>query len=48
MKEEEGRRIAAMDAFHMVEKSLKELKTKLQEEEKERKTTIVALDTVER
>ena len=36
MKEEEGRRIAAGDAFHVAEKSNKDLKAKLVEEEKER------------
>ena len=38
MKEEEGRRIVAVDAFHMAEKSIQELKTKLprrREKEKE-------------
>ena len=48
MKEEEGRRIVAMDAFHVTEKRNKELKTRLQEEEKERKSATVVLDTVER
>ena len=48
MKEEEGRKIAAVEAFQVVEKSVKELKTRLQEEEKERKSTTTALDTAER
>ena len=48
MKEEEGRRIAAVEAFQVAEKSVKELKTRLQEEEKERKSTTTALDTAER
>ena len=48
MKEEEGRRIAAVEAFLVAEKSVKELKTRLQEEEKERKSTTTALDTAER
>lgn len=29
MKEEEGRRIAAMDAFHVAKNSVQELKSKL-------------------
>ena len=48
MKEEEGRKIAAMEAFQVAEKSNKELKVRLQKEEKERKSTTAALDTVER
>ncbi|KAK9993094.1 hypothetical protein SO802_022797 [Lithocarpus litseifolius] len=48
MKEEERRRIAAMDAFHIAEKSNKELKNKLQEEEKERKSATTVLHTVEK
>ena len=48
MKEEEGRKIATVDAFQMAEKSNKELKVRLQKEEKERKSATVALDTVER
>ena len=48
MKEEEGRRIVAVDTFHVAEKSNKELKTRLQEKEKDRKNATVALDTVER
>ena len=48
MKEEEGKRIATMDAFHMDEKSVQDLKAKLTEEERERKSTAVALDNVER
>ena len=48
MKEEEGRRITAVEAFLVAEKSVKELKTRLQEEEKERKSTTTALDTAER
>ena len=45
MKEEEGRRIAVVDAFHVAEKSNNKLKIKLQEEEKERKSVTTALDT---
>ena len=48
MKEEEGRRIAVVDTFHVAEKSNNELKIKMQEEEKERKSVTTALDTVER
>ena len=48
MKEEEGRRIAVVDAFHVVEKSIQELKSKLIEEERERKSVTVALDSAER
>jgi len=48
MKEEEGRRITTMDAFHMAEKNNQELKSKLLEEEKERKSAAAALDNVER
>ena len=36
MKEAEGRRIAVVDAFHVAEKSVQELKAKLAEEERER------------
>ena len=48
MKEEKGKRIVAVNAFHMAKKNNKELKIKLQEEEKERKSVTTALDTVER
>ena len=48
MKEEEERRIAAVDAFHMAEKSNQELKRKLIKEERERKSAAVALDSAER
>ncbi|XP_030931098.1 uncharacterized protein LOC115956982 [Quercus lobata] len=48
MKEEEGRRIAAMDAFHVAEKINQELKRKLLEEERERKSAVAALDNIER
>ena len=47
-KEEEGRRIAAVDAFHVAEKSNKDLKAKLAEEEKERKFVAAALKNVEK
>jgi len=48
MKEEEGRRIAVVDAFHVAEKSNKDLKAKLAEEEKERKYAAAALENVEK
>ena len=48
MKEEEGRRIAAVDAFHVAEKCNQELKSRLQEEDRERKSAAAALDSVER
>ena len=48
MKEEEGRRIAAVDAFHMVGKSNQELKSKLTEAERDKRSTEVTLDCVER
>ena len=47
MKKEE-RRIAAVDAFHVVEKSNKDLKAKLAEEENERKFGATALKNVEK
>ena len=37
-----------MDAFHVAEKSIKELKSKLLEEERERKTVTAALDNAKR
>ena len=49
MKEEEGRRNAAVEAFQVVEKNLKETKKKLLEEEvKERKSTAVDLESAEK
>ena len=48
MKEEEGRRIVAVNAFHVAEKSNQKLKSKLLEEEKERKSATTALVNVER
>ena len=44
----EGRQITAIDAFHMAEKSIQELKSKLIKEERERKSAATALDSVER
>ena len=48
MKEEEGRQIAAVDAFHMARKSNQELKSKLTEAERDKRSTEVTLDSVER
>ena len=48
MKEEEGRWIAAVDAFHMAKKSIQELKSKLIKEKRERKSVAAALDSAER
>ena len=48
MKEEEGKRIVAVDAFQVAEKSNKDLKAKLVELEKERKYVATALDNVEK
>ena len=48
MKEEEGRRNATVDAFHVAEKSIQKLKKKLQEEEKERKYAATTLENVEK
>ena len=44
----EGRQITAVDAFHMAEKSIQELKSKLIKEERERKSAATALDSAER
>ena len=48
MKEEEGRRNASVEAFNVAEKSNQELKKKLLEEERERKSATTALDSVEK
>ena len=48
MKEEESRCNAAMKAFQVAEKSLKETKKKLLEEEKERKYAAAALESAEK
>ena len=48
MKEEEGRRMAAVEAFHVVEKSNQELKSKLTEAERDRKSAEATLDSVKR
>ena len=48
MKEEEGRRNVAVEAFQVANKSIQELKRKLQEEEKERKYAVASLESVEK
>lgn len=48
MKEEEGKRIVAVDAFQVAEKINKDLKAQLAESEKERKYAAIALDNVEK
>ena len=48
MKEEEGRCIAAVEAFNVVKKSIQELKSKLFEEERERKNAAAALNNTKR
>ena len=48
MKEEEGRHNAAMEAFNVAEKSIQELKKRLQKEEKERKYVVAALENNEK
>ena len=47
MKKEEGRRNVAEEAFNVAEKSIQELKNKLLEEERERKSVAAALDNAE-
>ena len=48
MKKEEGRRIAVVNAFHVAEKSNKDLKAKLAEEENERKFATAALNNTKK
>ena len=48
MKEEEGRRNAAMEALSVAEKSNQELKKKLLEVEKERKYAVATLESIEK
>ena len=48
MKEEEGRRITAVEAFQVADRSILELKKKLQKEEKERKYAAATLENVEK
>ena len=48
MKEEEGRHIAAMDAFNVAEKRLQELTTKLNKVDRDKKSTEAALQEAKR
>ena len=48
MKDEEGRRVAIVEAFKVAKKRLKESDAKLTKAERGRKSTEVALDGVER
>jgi len=48
MKEEERRRITAVDAFHVAQKSNQELKSKLLKVKREKKSVEAALDNAER
>ena len=48
MKEEEGRRNAVVEAFDAAEKSIQELKSRLFEEERERKSAAATLDSANR
>ena len=48
MKDEEGRRVIAVEAFKMAEKRLKESDAKLTKAKKGRKSVEVALDGAER
>ena len=48
MKEEEGRRIAAVDTFHVAEKSNQELKSKLTKAERGKRSVEAALDSAKR
>ena len=43
MKEEQGRRIVAVDAFNVAKKKIQELTTKLNEADRYKKSTKVAL-----
>ena len=48
MKEEEGRRHATMEAFNLAEKRINEMKNKLFEVERDKKSAKAALDNVKR
>ena len=48
MNEEEGRCIAAVDAFNVAEKRIQELKNKLAKAERDKKSVEAALEGVER
>ena len=47
-KSEEGRRIAAVEAVNVVEKSLKDLKVQLCQSENDRKSAVAAPEGAER
>ena len=47
-KSEEGRRITAVEAFNVAEKSLKDLKVELSQSKNERKSVAAALEGAER
>ena len=48
MKEKEGRRNAAVEAFNVAKRSIQKLKKKLLEEERERKSIAAALDSAKK
>ena len=48
MKEEEGRRITAVDAFHVAEKRNQELKNKLTKAERDKRNAKATLDSAKR
>ena len=48
MKEEEGRRNATMEAFNVAEKRINEMKNKMAEVERDKKSVEAALDNAER
>ena len=48
MKEEEGKRIAAMDAFNVAKKRIQELKNKLTKAERDKNSAEAALEGAER
>ena len=48
MKEEEGRHNAAVEAFNLAEKRINEMKNKLSEVERDKKSVEAALGSVER
>ena len=48
MKDDEGRQIAAVEAFNVAKKRVKELNAKLTKAERDKKSTKAALERVER
>ena len=48
MKEEEGRRIATVEAFNVADKRINELKNKLTEVERDKKSAEAALDNAKK